>query len=361
MPLPLTVENVLAALRHVDDPDLKRDLVTLNMVRDVQIQGPQVSFTVVLTTPACPMKEVLHRACVTAIHTLVDPAAVVDVTLTANVTTAETGGPKLPGVRNVIAVASGKGGVGKSTVAANLALALVQQGARVGLVDADIYGPSVPTLFGLEGERPLTFDDPETGKTTLQPIERHGLKLMSIGFMVPPGQAIVWRGPMASNALRQLFVDTAWGELDYLVVDLPPGTGDIHITVAQQFPITGAVMVTTPQLLASADVRKAIAMMLNPQIHVPLLGIVENMAWFEAPELPGRRYYLFGQGGGQQLADEYNLPLLAQLPLLEPPAKGPMHLPVVQAPESGLAQALVAFAQRVAQQVSVFNAQVVAA
>jgi len=356
--MPITPEAVLDALRQVEEPDLKKDLVTLNMVRDVQVDGQQVSFTVVLTTPACPLKDMIRNACITAVKTLVDANAEVAVNLTAEVTRPQ--GPNLNalgGVKNILLVGSGKGGVGKSTVAANLSVALAQSGASVGLLDADIYGPSVPTLFGLEGERPLMRED-ANGKSLIEPFTQHGVKVLSLGMLVPADQAVVWRGPMASNALRQLFTDTAWGELDYLVVDLPPGTGDIHITVAQQFPITGAVIVTTPQQVALADVRKAIAMLVAPQINVPVLGIVENMAYFETDELPGRRFHLFGEGGGTALAHELGLDLLAALPLVEAVrASGDAGEPIATQPDTLLGRAYAELGSRVAQQVAVRNAQ----
>ncbi len=291
--MPISEQQVLDALRHVEDPDLKQDLVTLNMIRDLKIDGQHVSFTVVLTTPACPMKDMIHNACVNAVKTLVDKDAEVDVTMTAQVQEdKKNAANRVSGIKNIIAVASGKGGVGKSTVAANLAVALKNSGAKVGLLDADIYGPSVPTLFGLEGEQPKVHE--QDGKQFMEPLEVDGLQLISLGFLVPPGQSVIWRGPMASKALQQLLVDTLWDELDYLVVDLPPGTGDIHITIVQQFPLTGAVVVTTPQNVALSDVRKAIGMFVAQQINVPVLGLVENMAWFETADVPGKKYHLFG-------------------------------------------------------------------
>lgn len=358
--MPITEKQVLEALSHVEEPDLKKDLVTLNMVKDVAIDRKKVAFTVILTTPACPLKDVIRKACETAIQTIVDPEAQVEIHMTAEVTEdKEQSGPQLPGVKNVVVVASGKGGVGKSTVAANLAIALAQSGAKTGLVDADIYGPSVPTLFGLEGERPRLEE--VNGKEQMLPFERHGVKVNSIGFLVPPGQAVVWRGPMASNALKQLFTDTHWGELDYLIVDLPPGTGDIHITIAQQFPVNGAVMVTTPQNVALSDVRKAIAMFVAPQINVPILGLVENMAWFETDELPGRKFFLFGEGGGQTLAEEYNVELLGQIPIEESIRQsGDDGSPAAMQTETPSFRAFSELAAAVAQQISIRNAHLAA-
>lgn len=310
----ITKEQVLTALGHVDDPDLKKDLVTLNMIQDVKISEKKVSFTVMLTTPACPMKEHIKNACINAIKLMVDKEAEVDVTMSAQVT-ADNNNQVLPNVKNIIAISSGKGGVGKSTVAANLAVALANSGAKVALVDADIYGPSVPILFGFEGEKPkLRSVD---GRELLVPYERAGVKLMSIGVLLRPGQAVVWRGPMASKALKQLIFDTHWQEIDYLLVDMPPGTGDVHLTLAQSLPITGAIVVTTPQKVAVSDARKGAEMFRMPQINVPILGVIENMAFFVPDDAPEKKYYIFGHGGGQELANVLNTDLLGQIPIRE--------------------------------------------
>src|SRR5688572_27128060 len=312
----MTIDDVLKALSNVQEPDLGKDLVTLNMVRDIAITGNNVSFTVVLTTPACPMKEMIKNACINAIKLLVDKEAVVTVNFTSNTTSKRTDNKAiLPGVKNIIAVVSGKGGVGKSTVAANLALAISQGGAKVGLMDADIYGPSVPIMFGVRGERPMMME--VEGKGMIVPLERYGLKLISIGLLVDEKSAVVWRGPMASSAIRQFVTDVYWGELDYLVVDMPPGTGDIHLTLMQTVPVTGAVIVTTPQDVALADAKKGIAMFGQAQLNVPVIGIVENMSYFTPAELPGNKYFIFGKEGGKRLADEYDLPFLGQIPLVQ--------------------------------------------
>lgn len=355
----MTREQVLDALSHVIEPDLGKDLVTLGMVNDVEIDGRKVAFTVVLTTPACPLKERIRRDCVAAVHEHVDAAAEVTVNLTANVTTkrgAPAGpGPQPPamgGVRNIIAVASGKGGVGKSTVAANLAVALAQEGAAVGLVDTDIYGPSVPTMFGVPaGEKPRVTDERK-----IIPLERHGIKLLSMGFLVDETQAVVWRGPMVSSAVRQFLSDTDWGDLDYLVLDLPPGTGDIQLTIVQTVPLTGAVIVSTPQNVALADARKGVAMFKN--VNVPVLGIVENMAFFTPPDLPGRKYYLFGEGGARRLAEALDVPFLGEVPLEQGLREsGDRGTPIVlQDPDTASAAAFRAIAERTAQQVSIRNA-----
>lgn len=312
----MTEEQILKALSNVEEPDLGKDLVTLNMVKDIEINGNKVKFTVVLTTPACPLKDLIRNACINAIHLTVNKDAEVEVVMTANVSTKRKDGQGvLAGVKNIIVVASGKGGVGKSTVAANLALALGRDGAKVGLMDADIYGPSVPIMFGLRGERPLMVN--VEGKGMIQPMEKFGIKVMSIGLLIDERQAVIWRGPMASSALRQFITDVYWGDLDYLVIDMPPGTGDIHLTLVQTVPVTGAVMVTTPQDVALADVQKGIAMFQGQQINVPILGLVENMAYFTPAELPENKYYIFGKEGGRKLAEDLEIPFLGEIPLVQ--------------------------------------------
>src|SRR5204863_1516172 len=279
----MTIEKILEALSNVQEPDLGKDLVTLNMVKDIEISGNNVSFTVVLQTPAGPRKEMISNACVNAIKILVNKDANVKVNFTSNTTTKRTDpGSVLPKVKNIIAVVSGKGGVGKSTVAANLALALSQGGAKVGLMDADIYGPSVPIMFGVRGERPMMIEIGDKGM--IAPLERYGIKLISIGLLVDEKNAVVWRGPMASSAIRQFVTDVYWGELDYLVIDMPPGTGDIHLTLVQTVPVTGVVIVTTPQDVALADAKKGIAMFGQAQVNVPIIGLVENMSYFTPAE-----------------------------------------------------------------------------
>lgn len=313
--MPITEAEIVDALRTVDDPDLKKDLVSLNMVKDIKVNGNEVSFTVVLTTPACPLKEVIRKSCEDAVHRLVSPEVKVAITMTSSVTSSRDDSPMLPKVKNIIAISSGKGGVGKSTVASNLAVALALAGAKVGLVDADIYGPSVPTMFHCEQEQPTLKQ--VNGKNMIVPLEQYGVKLISIGFLTPPDNAVVWRGPMASSALKQFLGDTDWGELDYLLIDLPPGTSDIHLTLVQSVPVTGAVIVTTPQKVAVDDARKGMAMFRQPQINVPILGIIENMAYFTPEELPDNKYYIFGQGGGRNLADHFDVPLLGEIPLVQ--------------------------------------------
>ena len=312
----MTETDILRALSNVQEPDLGKDLVTLNMVKDIVIDGKHVSFTIVLTTPACPMKDMMSRASENAVKLLVDKEAIVTVHFTSNTTSTRKDEKLiLGGVKNIIAVVSGKGGVGKSTVAANLALSLSQGGASVGLMDADIYGPSVPIMFGVRGERPMMKD--VGGKGMIVPLNKYGIKLMSIGLLVDEKNAVVWRGPMASSAIKQFVSDVEWGNLDYLVIDMPPGTGDIHLTLMQTVPVTGVVIVTTPQNVALADAKKGIAMFGQAQINVPIIGLIENMAYFTPAELPENKYYLFGKEGGKRLAEEYDLQFLGQIPLVQ--------------------------------------------
>jgi ATP-binding protein involved in chromosome partitioning len=350
----ITKEQVLHALGHVEEPDLKKDLVTLNMIQDIHIEGNHVSFSVILTTPACPLKAMIENACRNAILHFISKEAKVQINMTSRVTSQKNTG--VPGVKNIIAVASGKGGVGKSTVAVNLALALSKAGAKVGLIDADIYGPSIPIMFGLEGVRPKASD--VAGKTRIAPIEKYGIKLLSIGFFTDPDQPVPWRGPMVSTAVKQLFNDADWGELDYLVVDLPPGTGDIHITVTQTFPVTGAVVVTTPQNVALADAKKGVGMFRMAAINVPILGIVENMSYFTPAELPANKYYIFGQGGGHKLAGELEVPFLGEIPLIKGISdSGDAGMPIVLQEDEGMAIAFMEMARKVAQQVAIINAK----
>ena len=312
----MTNEEILKALSNVEEPDLGKDLVTLNMVKDLAIEGNDVSFTVVLTTPACPMKDMIKNACINAVQLLVNKEARVTVNFTSNTSTNRLD-PKtiLGGVKNIIAIVSGKGGVGKSTVAANLALALSEGGAKVGLMDADIYGPSQHIMFGIRGERPLMKEN--GGKGLIMPIEKFGIKVMSIGLLIDEKQAVVWRGPMVSSAIRQFVTEVDWGELDYLILDMPPGTGDIHLTIVQTVPVTGVIVVTTPQLVAIADAKKGVAMFSQAQLKVPVIGLVENMSYFTPAELPDNKYYIFGKDGGKQLAEEFELTLLGQIPIVQ--------------------------------------------
>lgn len=352
----MTEAEILKALSNVQEPDLGKDLVTLNMVKDIQINGNDVSFTIILTTPACPMKDMMRTASENAVKLLVNKSANVKVNFTANTTTTRKDNQQvLAGVKNIIAVVSGKGGVGKSTVSANLALALAEGGAKVGLMDADIYGPSVPIMFGVRGERPLMKE--VDGKGMIVPLEKYGISLISIGLLVDEKNAVVWRGPMASSAIRQFITDVAWGELDYLIIDMPPGTGDIHLTLMQTVPVTGVVIVTTPQNVALADAKKAIAMFGQAQINVPIIGLVENMAYFTPAELPENKYYLFGKEGGKKLAEEYDLPFLGQVPLVQSIREGGDNgVPAMAGNDTVSQDAFRAFVSAAVRNIAVRNA-----
>ena len=350
----LTEEKVLEALRHVQDPDIKQDLVALNMIHDIQISGNDLSFTVMLTTPACPLKEVIKSDCLQAIEKYIGKGVSVNINMSSMVTSIRDGSPLLPSVKNIIAIASGKGGVGKSTVTANLAVALSKTGAKVGVIDADIFGPSMPTMFNCEHEQPGIRK--EGDKNLIIPIEQYGVKLISIGFLTPAENAVVWRGPMASSALKQFIGDTAWGELDYLLIDLPPGTSDIHLTLVQTVPVTGAVLVTTPQKVAIADAQKGLAMFKQPQINVPVLGVIENMAYFTPEELPENKYYIFGKNGGKQLAEKFEVPFLGEIPLVQDIREsGDLGYPAVMKDDI-TSKAFGTLAKTVAQQVAIRNA-----
>lgn len=354
----MTETDILKALSNVQEPDLGKDIVTLNMVKDVLVAGNDVSFTVVLTTPACPMKDMIQSACVNAVKLLVNKAANVKVNFTSHTSSNRKDAKSvLPGVKNIIAVVSGKGGVGKSTVAANLALAFAKGGAKVGLMDADIYGPSVPIMFGVRGERPMMKD--VEGKGMIVPLERYGIKLMSIGLLIDEKNAVVWRGPMASSAIRQFVTEVDWGELDYLVIDMPPGTGDIHLTLMQTVPVTGVVIVTTPQNVALADAKKGIAMFGQAQINVPILGLVENMSFFTPRELPGNKYYIFGKDGGKRLADEYELPFLGQIPIVQSIREGgDSGVPAMVGDDELSKKAFEDFASTTVRNIAVRNANI---
>lgn len=352
----ITEEKVLAALSHVEDPDLKKDLVTLKMIKDVKIEDKKVAFTLELTTPACPLKDMLKNACINAVKHFVDAEAEIDINITSRVTK-PVDTSQLKAIKNIVLISSGKGGVGKSTVSSNLAVTLAADGAKVGLIDADIYGPSVPIMFDLVGAKPSAKETAD-GKTLILPIEKYGIKLLSLGFFSDPDQPVPWRGPMASNAIKQLFNDADWGELDYLLVDLPPGTGDIHITISQSFPIAGAVIVTTPQQVALADTRKGLAMFGMPGINIPVLGVIENMAYFTPEELPENKYYIFGKDGGKELAKHFEVPFLGEIPLVQGITEaGDKGRPIALEANHPQALAFKEIAGKIAQQISINNVQ----
>lgn len=311
-------QQIIDALQHVRYPGTGKNLIEGGMLEDdIRISGMEVSFSLIFEKDNDPFRKSVVKAAEAAIRTYVDENAAVHIHTKF---VKQNMAPKSDSVENlraaqVIAIHSGKGGVGKSTVAANLAIALAKMGYRVGLLDADIHGPSVPKMFHTEGCRPVST--PVNGRNLIEPIEQYGVKMLSIGFFVDPQQAVVWRGGMASNAIKQLIQDANWGELDYFLIDLPPGTSDIHLTMVQHLHLTGAIVVTTPQPVALVDARKGVDMFMNEKINVPVLGLIENMAWFTPAELPNNRYYIFGKDGGKQLAEELNIPLLGQIPLVQ--------------------------------------------
>ena len=311
-------QQIIDALQHVRYPGTGKNLIEGGMLEDdIRISGLEVSFSLIFEKDNDPFRKSVVKAAETAIHTYVDENATVHIHTKF---IKQNMAPKSDSVENlranqVIAIHSGKGGVGKSTISANLAITLAKQGYKVGLLDADIHGPSIPKMFHTEGCRPVST--PVNGRNLIEPIEQYGVKMLSIGFFVDPQQAVVWRGGMASNAIKQLIQDANWGELDYFLIDLPPGTSDIHLTLVQHLHLTGAIVVTTPQPVALVDARKGVDMFLNEKINVPVLGLIENMAWFTPAELPNNRYYIFGKDGGKQLAEELNIPLLGQVPLVQ--------------------------------------------
>jgi ATP-binding protein involved in chromosome partitioning len=312
----ITPDKVKEALKKVIEPDLKKDIITLDLVSDIKVENNQISFEVKVYNPAMHAKKRMQEALEFALERAFGKDVEANVSLVPLPKDKEPGVRAiLSGVKHIIAVASGKGGVGKSTVTANLAAGLAKMGYKVGLVDADIYGPSMPTMFDVVGQRPKGIE--KDGKTLIEPIESYGVKLLSIGFFSDPDQAVVWRGPMATKALNQMFKDAHWGELDFMIVDLPPGTGDVHLTMVQNVPLSGVVIVSTPQEVALADARKGINMFRMDSLKVPVLGVVENMAWFTPAELPENKYFIFGRDGAKNLAEQMNTPLLAQLPLIE--------------------------------------------
>jgi ATP-binding protein involved in chromosome partitioning len=354
----MTVENVLQALSMVQEPDLGKDLVSLNMVRDITIHDRAVSFTVVLTTPACPLKDRIKTDCVKAIHHQLGNDISVAVHFISEMNSKRTDQEiVMPKVKNIIAIVSGKGGVGKSTVATNFALALAADGAKVGVMDADIYGPSQHIMFGVRGERPLMKT--VEGKGMIVPLEKFGIRIMSIGLLVDEKNAVVWRGPMASSAIKQFVTEVLWDELDYLVIDMPPGTGDIHLTLLQSVPVTGVIVVTTPQDVALADAKKAIAMFGQAQLKAPIIGLVENMSYFVGMENPDHKYYIFGKDGGKRLAEEYDIPFLGQIPLVQEIREGGDEgRPVMIGEDNPAKKAFQDFAGNAARSIAMINANI---
>jgi ATP-binding protein involved in chromosome partitioning len=313
--MPITVEQIEDALKNVNHPSTSTDIVTLKMVHNISIDGNNIAFTLIYNKPNDPFASSIKKACNKVIEGIFGKQIKLTIKdeFAARKTSSEF--ETLEKVKNIIAITSGKGGVGKSTVAVNLAIAVAHTGAKVALLDADVYGPSIPIMFGAEDFQPDMTT--ENGKELIVPLEKFGIKIQSVGFFFKPDEALIWRGPMATNALKQIIAQTAWGELDYLFIDSPPGTGDIHLTLVQEMRVAGAIVVSTPQNLALADVIKAINMFKSDKINVPLLGIVENMAWFTPAELPENKYYIFGKEGSKHLAEKLSIPLLGQIPIVQ--------------------------------------------
>lgn len=349
-------KDILEALGYVIEPDLKKDIITLNLVSNIAVENNVIKFDLQINNPAMHNKKRIVEACELHLSKVLKTPVTAEINFTAIPKAPEM--PKsnkvLPQVKNIIAIASGKGGVGKSTVTANLAVALAQKGYKVGLVDADIYGPSMPLMFNVEGEKPTSVE--VNGRNLIQPIESYGVKLLSIGFFAGTDQAVVWRGPMATKALSQLFTEANWGELDYMLIDLPPGTGDIHLSLVQTVAVTGAVVVSTPQKVALIDARKAVGMFKLSQINVPVLGFIENMAYFTPDELPNNKYYIFGKDGLKELAAKEGLPLLGEIPLVQSVREaGDVGRPAVLQENTPQSKAFLAFADKVIEQVELRN------
>lgn len=349
------LEEVLEALRHVSDPETGKDIVSSQMVESLTVDAQKVSFSLTHKNANSPFKSSIEKACKKAIAEHLSAELEVSITSLSKISVGRIDDQKvLPGVKNIIAVASGKGGVGKSTVATNLAVAMAKTGARVGLLDADIYGPSVPKMLGVEGARPQIKKI--NNRDLIIPAESYGVKLLSIGFFVKAEDALIWRGAMATGALNQLINDAAWGDLDYLFIDLPPGTGDIHLTMVQAVPVTGAVIVTTPQNVALADALKGVGMFRTDKINVPVLGMIENMSWFTPAELPYNKYYIFGKDGGAKLAKQVGVELLGQIPLVQSVCEdGDNGRPSALNDDSPVGQSFVALAATVAQKIEERN------
>lgn len=355
----MTDQEILEALSGVVIPGETKSIVQANYITDIFVNKRNLFFTIKLPMKDSTHKGFLNEQSESAIKRTFGDDVNVHVNFTVTTSSARTlEQTTLPGVKNIIAVVSGKGGVGKSTVSANLALALRETGATVGLLDADIYGPSVPIMFGVRGKRPM-MRETENGKGVIVPLDRYGLKLMSIGLLVDDKNAVVWRGPMASSAIKQFITDVDWGELDYLVIDMPPGTGDIHLTIMQTVPVTGVIVVSTPQDVALADAKKGIAMFGQAQINVPIIGLVENMSWFTPAELPDNKYYIFGKEGGKRLADEYDIPFLGQIPIVQTIREGgDLGVPVMMSDEQIVKDAFLGFADTVIKEVGERNEKI---
>ena len=350
----ITKESVVEVLKTLTSPGSGEDLITSGSVSNIQIFGDQIDIDLKINNPSLQARKKLEVEIIKAIHSKIDIKAKIKTNITVDNTKLSNShiikGQPILGIDSIIAIASGKGGVGKSTVTANIAVTLAKMGLKVGVLDADIYGPSMPIMFDLEGERPIAKE--VNGKSKMQPLESYGVKVLSIGFFTKPDQAVIWRGPMASKALNQLIFDAAWGELDFLLIDLPPGTGDIHLSIVQSLPITGAVVVSTPQQIALADARKGIAMFQQETIQIPVLGIIENMAYFTPDELPDSKYYIFGKDGAKALSESKNIPFLGSLPLVQSVREASDYgRPAALQEESSIAESFISVTQELARQV----------
>jgi ATP-binding protein involved in chromosome partitioning len=350
----ISSQQVIDALKKVKHPEKNQDIISLDMVTDLLVDGDKISFSLVFQKSNDPFVSSIRKAAVKSIRTYIGKQAKVEGNISIKAKQIVEKEPVLPGIKNIIAVASGKGGVGKSTVAANLAVAFGLKGAKTGLIDADIFGPSIPRMLNAEGRKPDVIF--RNNKEVMLPVESYGVKILSIGFFVDPNDAVIWRGPMASNALRQFIGQTDWGELDYLFIDLPPGTSDIHLTMVQEVPVTGAIIVSTPQKVALADALKGVNMFRSDKINVPVLGLIENMSWFSPLELPENRYYIFGRDGCLNLARELNIPLLGQIPIVQSICEdSDTGNPPVLNQESIVGKAFINLADRLAEEINKRN------
>lgn len=350
----ITVEQILNSLRHVNHPSKGTDIVTLNMVQDVSFEGNKINFTLIFSKSTDPFISSIKKACLKVIGGMIGNEYHVQITEKISEKNVLPEFSSLEKVKNIIAVASGKGGVGKSTISVNLAIAVAVMGAKTALLDADIYGPSVPIMTGAVNYQPVLSK--VNDRELITPLEKFGIKLQSLGFFINSDEAVIWRGPMASSALKQVINQTYWGELDYLFIDLPPGTGDIHLTIVQEMPVTGAVIVSTPQQIALADVIKAVNMFKNDKINIPILGLVENMAWFTPAELPDNKYYIFGKEGCKRTAEELKVPLLGQIPIVQSICENSdKGLPPAVNPFTPEGKAFASLAENVLKQVEIRN------
>ncbi len=344
-------EQVINALSKVNDPDLKKDLVSLKMIKNISLTKNKLSFEIVLTTPACPLKEKIKNDCLKELKKI-NSKTKIEISFSSNVKPFDKKS-MIKNIKNIIAISSGKGGVGKSTISSNLAVGLGKMGAKVGLIDADIFGPSIPTMFNCENEQPSIKKI--DGKNIIMPIEQYGIKLLSMGLLIPKNKAVIWRGPMASSAMKQLIVDVDWGELDYLIVDLPPGTSDIHITLSQNFPVTGTVIVTTPQKVSTNDAEKAISMYNQEQTKIPIIGLIENMSYYKDDN--SNKHYIFGKDGGKKLCDTFSIDFIGQIPIENKISEaGDSGYPIILK-ENHISDVFKTISQNIARKIAINNSK----